>query len=113
MEIKVDQQEKYTSIKLEGSLILGTRDALETVLGDLFRENKYNVVIDLSGLQHVTNDGWRVLVNAHQICGKNQGGKFGVIIGNNEGVSKSYEKKGFSDFFNQYDTIDAYVSREI
>jgi anti-sigma B factor antagonist len=60
-------------VEASGSLDLNTVEEFETVFNNLFREQKYRIILDLSQLEYISSAGIGILVGNIKEIRKNRG----------------------------------------
>lgn len=94
MEIKKIVDGNDVTIQLTGRLDTITSGKLEKELGDVFEQEKVNLVFDFSTLDYISSSGLRVLLSAQKKI--NAMGTSMKITGANEVVKEIFEATGFT-----------------
>ena len=81
-ELKIEKEilagKNIPVLILYGAINVNTFDKLEQSINELFREEKYNVLIDCSNVRYVSSAGAGVLMNAY-LRAQEHGGKLILI----------------------------------
>jgi anti-sigma B factor antagonist len=74
--LRIAQEELRDGIRLiavVGALDAATADSLIGQLETLFRQNRYRLIVDLSGLEFISSAGMSILLDANETARKNGG----------------------------------------
>jgi len=68
MEISSTQFKHCDLVKIFGRVDSSTGPQMDEVLNTIFSNNRFHVVVDLSGVEFMSSAGLRVLINAQKQC---------------------------------------------
>lgn len=95
-------------VKLSGFLDAHTFEQLDEAINDLFDQDTYKIIADLSGLEYISSAGAGVFIGALATAQEN-GGNI-VITAPTENVHEVFDLLGLTQIFTMADTVEAAAS---
>ena len=95
-------------VKVNGFLDAHTFEQMETTINNLFNENKFKVVVDLSGVDYISSAGAGVFIGAIGTAQENQGNI--ILMNPTENVMEVFDLLGLSQLFSFAKDIPAAVA---
>lgn len=103
LDISVQSLKRVDLITVSGRVDSSTAPELEETLEDRMGEGRYNLVLDMSGVNYLSSAGLRALVAALRTC-KKKGGD--VRLANpSERVAEVMALAGLDSLFTMYDDV--------
>ena len=106
MQVKVDDLGRAEVIAVSGRVDSIEAPGFEKALRDASQRGKYNLVIDMSGLEYMSSAGFRALAGAQRNSRRHKRGDV-VLVGVPELVHEALELVGFADHFSIFDDLDS------
>lgn len=102
MEIIHASHNRCELLTVSGRIDSATADQLESHLKALQDDKKFNIALDMSGVEFISSRGLWVLIEAQK---RSKAGDKGVIAlaGLSENIKSSFEMVGMDKFFNYFD----------
>jgi len=107
MEVSTTKHENCDVVEVSGKLDHSTHYMLDDALRGLFEAGRYNIVLDMSGVDFMSSSGLRILADGRATCRRNQGGL--MLVGLQERVYETLDIAGFVDHFSLFDDLQAAV----
>lgn len=95
-------------LKLGGFLDAHTFEQLDEAINDLFAEDQYKIVAELSELEYISSAGAGVFIGAPATAQENDGNI--IITSPTENVHEVFDLLGLTQIFTMADTVDAAVA---
>lgn len=86
-----------TLLTVRGFLDAHTFEELEKCINDLFEENQYKLIVDLSGLDYISSAGAGVFIGAIGTAQENEGNI--VLVNPSPNVKEVFDLLGLSQIF--------------
>ena len=103
LDISVQSLKRVDLITVSGRVDSSTAPELEETLNDRMNEGRYNLVLEMSGVNDLSSAGLRALVAALRTCKKKSGD---VRIANpSERVAEVMALAGLDTLFTMYDDV--------
>ncbi len=109
MEITVKELERTDVIAVQGRLERFTIDPLIHALEASHRRGKYNLVLDLSGVEYMSSAGFRELLTAQRHNKRDHHGEL-ILARVPDQIRQSLELTGINDLFKIFDDLPAAVA---
>ena len=93
-----------TQLTIRGFLDAHTFEDLEKTINDLFDQNAYRMVVDLSGLDYISSAGAGVFIGAIGTAQENDGNI--VLVKPSPNVKEVFDLLGLSQIFTFKDSVD-------
>lgn len=103
LDISVQSLKRVDLITVSGRVDSGTAPELEETLEDRMDEGRYNLVLEMSGVNYLSSAGLRALVAALRTC-KKKGGDV-RIADPSERVAEVMALAGLDTLFTMYDDV--------
>ena len=108
MEITTQRFKHCDVLKVEGKVDSYTSPDLTKAIEDLNLENRYKLVLDLSGLEYMSSAGFRALLVGQRNCKRFNRGEIVLAIVPKR-IMDALELTGFTPLFKIYDDITSAV----
>ena len=106
MEITVTSMENCDLVKVKGRIDSYTAPNLSETLGELTKQNKYKIIMDLSNVSYVSSAGLRVLIDLQKTCKKMNQGEV-LLVNIPPRVYETLELAGFVPLFKFYTDVES------
>lgn len=103
VDINSQEMKRVDLITVEGRVDSNTSPELENALEERMNQGRYNLVLNLSGVNYMSSAGLRALVSALRTC-KKKGGNV-VIALPSERVAEVLSLAGLDSLFQTYDDV--------
>ncbi len=91
-------------VRVDGVIDTMTATELEKVMNSLLRQKKYNIIVDLGGVDYISSAGWGIFIsNIREIRQNNGDIKLAQMVPN---VHEIFELLEFDSILQSYDKID-------
>jgi anti-sigma B factor antagonist len=104
LDITITESEEAIVIKLSGAADMEEAALLNRHLDQVFSQERYRLVMDLSGLDFTSSMGLSILIKAHTRCRDNKGGL--SIVNPKPGVLKIFQTTRLDQLFNIYSSLE-------
>ena len=104
LDIRTSETKGATLIKLSGSADMREAMVLNRHLEGIFSQEKYHLVIDLSGLHFTASMGLGILIQTHTKCRDHQGRL--AMVNPQPAVMKVFRTMRLDQLFNIYHTVE-------
>jgi anti-sigma B factor antagonist len=101
MEISVQELKRVNIMTVAGRIDSSNATELDEALKDLLGNGRYNIVLDLAGVEYMSSAGLRALVSAVREC-KRRGGDLRLTTPS-ERVSEVLKLAGLDSIFQTFD----------
>lgn len=108
MEVSTTQHKRTDVVKVTGRIDSDTSPKLKKVLDDLLEEGRYNIVLDLEGVDFISSGGVWVILETQKACRKWNRGDV-VLTNVNENIDKTLDLAGLKHFLRIYDDVTTAV----
>ena len=102
MEVTTTQYKRCELVKVKGRVDSFTAPKLAETLGALTKEGRYNIALDLSGVEYVSSAGLRVMIDVQKTC-KHLGRGELVLVAVPKRIYDTLELAGFVPLFKFFD----------
>jgi anti-sigma B factor antagonist len=106
MEITIRPTESYDIVIINGRIDSYTAPELSEKLNKLTSDNRYKIILDLSGVVFVSSAGLRVFIDIQKICKRNNLGEV-FLVNIPPRVYETFELAGFNQLFKFYDDVSS------
>ncbi|MHC4606440.1 MAG: STAS domain-containing protein [Planctomycetota bacterium] len=100
--LKEDLENSVVLLIIRGFLDAHTFEQLETAINDLFDQNKYRLIVDLSGLDYISSAGAGVFIGAIGTAHESDGNI--ILVKPSPNVKEVFDLLGLSQIFTFKDT---------
>jgi len=101
LDIIVESMARVELIKVGGRVDSNSAGELEQTINDIIARRKYNLVLELSGVDYMSSAGLRVLISALRTC---KGKRGNVCLASvSERVDEVLDLAGIKSMFDLYD----------
>jgi anti-sigma B factor antagonist len=107
VEIKTEQFKRADLIELSGRIDSGNASELEEAFHGLANDGRYNLVLELSGVDYMSSAGLRAMVAALRECKKHRGDL--RLANPSERMGEVLDLAGLDSVFSIYDEATAAV----
>ncbi len=94
-------------IKVEGFLDAHTFEEMETTINNLFNDNSFQIIVDLSGVDYISSAGAGVFIGAIGTAQENQGNI--VLMKPTQNVMEVFDLLGLSQLFSFAEDVPSAV----
>jgi len=102
-----EENPEVSVISVQGYVDTTTASELEESLKRLLKKGRYNIVIDLGGVNYISSAGWGIFISEIKEIRENSGDlKLAAMIGD---VYEVFELLEFQTILESYDAVDAAV----
>lgn len=108
MEINHTQFPRCDLIKVAGRIDSYTYPTLYSLLNSLISSGRYNIILDLVAVTHLSSAGLRIMIDMHKICRQSGFGEI-VLINLPSRVQETLELTGFLPLYKVFDDQDKAV----
>ncbi len=110
MDLSLDTRNEgdWTVVAVRGEIDVYTAPKLREALVDLVNAGRYNLVVDVEGVDFLDSTGLGVLVGALKRVRAN-GGELALVCTSSR-IRKVFEVTGLTKVFSLYDTVDEAVA---
>jgi len=105
---KHDIGNEITVLRVGGYIEYSTSDELDRTLDDLIKENKYNIILDLEGVDYISSRGWSIFLSKIKEIRENKGDL--KLTNLNDNVYEVYKVLEFFWFMKVYDTMESAIN---
>ena len=103
MEIATRAFNRCDVVEASGRIDAATASQLESALNAIAEAGRYNIVLDMSGVDFISSVGLRVLIDARRRCRRYNRGDL-VLASPSANVNRTLELAGFHTLFQVYET---------
>ena len=104
LEIRTSESKRTTVIELSGSVDMREAKALNSHLEKIFSQEKYHLVMDLSGLKFTGSMGLGTFIQTHTKCREHEGRL--ALVNPQPAVMKVFRTTRLDKLFNIYSTVE-------
>jgi anti-sigma B factor antagonist len=108
IEIEIKHSDNVSIISIIGRIDSNTSQIMEKKISELFVNNKYNLVADMSTVNYVSSAGLRVFLSTLKKT-KGNGGNF-KLLSLSGCVKEVFDMTGFTNLFDIYTEVDTAVN---
>lgn len=110
MEFLITEYKHCDLVKIYGRVDSYTSPMIKDVLVKLFRDEHYNIVVDMKDVSYLSSSGILVFVNAQKQCKRQNKGE--IVFSNvPEIVLSNFKLAGFDKIFKFYHDVVSAVGR--
>ncbi|MHC5038443.1 MAG: STAS domain-containing protein [Planctomycetota bacterium] len=95
-------------IRVEGFLDAHTFEEMENTINNLFNQNQFKIIVDLSGVDYISSAGAGVFIGAIGTAQENQGNI--VLMKPTENVMEVFDLLGLSQLFSFAEDVPSAVN---
>ena len=111
LKINTTQIDNYVVIRLRGSADMTAANQMNKQMQQLIKEEKFNLIVDLSDLGFICSMGLGSLISIHNKCNQNQG--CFCLVNPQKTLNKVFQTTQLNHLFDIYDSVEtAIASRE-
>lgn len=104
ISLKENKSKDVSEIRVDGVIDTMTAGELEEVIGSLLKRGRYQLVVDLAGVEYISSAGWGIFISHIKDIQDNDGDlKLANMIPN---VYEIYELLEFDNVLKAYKSID-------
>ena len=104
MDLTHSSHKNCDLVKISGRIDTATSDQLETMLNEIQKGGRYDIVLDMSEVEFMSSRGFWVLVEAQKAGKKDDRGQM-VLAAVPENIKESLDLVGMSEYFKVYDDV--------
>ena len=104
MELSHTSHKNSEVVKITGRIDTATSDQLEKLLKEIQAGGRFNIVLDMAGVEFMSSRGFWVLVEAQKAAKKDKRGAL-VLAAVPEKIKESLELVGMSEYFKVFDDV--------
>ncbi len=106
MDISTTSYKRCELVKVAGRIDSASAPRFEEALQEVLERKRYNIVLDLSGLEYISSAGLRAMVSTQKVC-KEHGGQL-VLAAVPKAIQEVLDLTGLDALFTAYpDTVSA------
>ncbi len=103
MDISTTSYKRCDLVKVTGRVDSASASRLEAALQEILERKRYNIVLDLSGLEYISSAGLRAMVSTQKAC-KERGGQL-VLAAIPEAIRDVLDLTGLDALFTAYPDV--------
>ena len=108
ISLKENKSKDVSEIRVDGVIDTMTASELEEVIGSLLKRGRYQLVVDLAGVEYISSAGWGIFISHIKDIQDNDGDlKLANMIPN---VYEIYELLEFDNVLKAYKSLDDALS---
>ncbi len=102
MEVTTTQYKRCDLVRVKGRVDSFTAPKLAEVMGEITKEGRFNIALDMAGVEYVSSAGLRVMIDVQKTC-KHLGRGELVLVATPKRIYDTLELAGFVPLFKFYD----------
>jgi anti-sigma B factor antagonist len=104
MELSHSSHKNCDLVKITGRIDTATSEDLEKLLKEIQTGGRFDIVLDMSGVEFMSSRGFWVLVEAQKAAKKNDRGQL-VLAAMPGNISESLDLIGMAEYFTVFDDV--------
>jgi len=104
ISLSESERDRVSEVRIDGVIDTTTASELEEVIESLLKRQRYNIILDLAGVDYISSAGWGIFISRIKDVRNNRGDiKLSNMIPN---VYEIYELLEFDKVLKSYSSVD-------